>query len=110
MCDPVAELRRAAFKAVRDETFARKAISSIMSTYLGGLASITMDHSQGGGMVLAAWTDRKQKRGLIVRQDPHGTHTAFDIGRGAEIGRGDGLREVLEAVVQTFMTGRAVGE
>lgn len=97
-------LRSIATEAVREELRARRTIGAVMSIYLGGsLTLIARDVSEGGGLRYAAWMDSQNQRGLIVRQDPHGTHVAIDLGLSSEIGRGDGLRGIEELVVSHFM-------
>lgn len=99
----VEALRRDALKAMRDEETARKAISALMTAYLGGIVRVSKSRfMSAGGLAYVAWTDQDRSKGLLVKQDRHGINIALDIGQSVEIGRGDGLSGVLDAIVLHF--------
>lgn len=108
MSDTFSTLRETAAKAIQDEADARIKICESMASYLGSAIELIFDQdNQGLGLDYAAWTNHRRTRGLVVKADPvDGTLIAIDLSNGILITRGDGLRAILEKVLDHFVSKR----
>jgi hypothetical protein len=103
VADALADLRFAVAAALRDELAARTAINDLMDLALGNAQSSHASSTSGEGLQSEIWEGGG--RGLIVQETEFGTYVARDFQTSHEIGRGEGMRGVVKAVLAFFLRG-----